>query len=50
MLTSPTMKTSEKWMMMEKGQLPITIVYGTVVPNKIYYTYIYIYKYKCRQI
>ena len=43
MLTSPTMKTSEKWMMMEKR--PITIVYGTVVPNKIYYTYIYIYIY-----
>ena len=45
MLTSPTMKTSEKWMMMEKRPITITIVYGTAVPNKIYYTHIYRYIY-----
>ena len=50
MLTSPTMKTSEKWMMMEKRPITITIVYGTAVPNKIYYTHIYRYIYRYTHI
>ena len=46
MLTSPTMKTSEKWMMMEKR--PITnyhCIWNCSSKQNILYLYIYIYTY-----